>query len=136
MNISGIGSSTSTQAMTGASMRMPPAQKMSNLFSQIDTSGTGAINKDQFTQAFSSLNPPAGFKTQGADAIFAKLDANGTGSVSRQDFISGMTSLMSQIRQQRHQTEDAGQAAAAAQTSNASLSAFHQTIGSNIDVKA
>jgi hypothetical protein len=43
MGISGIGGSYAPQAMSGASARMPPTQKMATLFSQIDTSGTGLI---------------------------------------------------------------------------------------------
>ena len=58
------------QAMSGASMRMPPNQKMSNLFNAIDASGSGSISQTQFNQAFSSLNPPAAFKSQGAQAIW------------------------------------------------------------------
>ena len=87
---------------TGASMRMPPAQKMSALFDKIDTSGSGTITKAQFEQAFQSMNPPKGVQQMGADSVWAKLDPNGTGSVSKQDFVSGMTSQMSQIRQQHH----------------------------------
>jgi hypothetical protein len=88
-------------AMSGASMRMPPAQKMANVFSQIDTSGSGTISKSQFEQSFQNLKMPQAFKAMGADAIFSKLDPNGTGSVSKQDFVDGMKSLMSQARQAR-----------------------------------
>lgn len=138
--ISGLGMAGAPHAMTGASMRMPPAQKMANLFDQIDTSGSGSVTKAQFEQAFSKLNPPSGFKSMGADAVFAKLDTNGTGSVSKQDFINGMTQLMSQIRQQRHQHhESAAQAPAPAptQTIDASLNNLSQmVIGSNINTTA
>ena len=90
------------QVWTGASMRMPPAQKMAALFDKIDTSGTGTMTKAQFEQAFQTANPPKGVQKMGADAIWAKLDPNGTGSVSKQDFVSTMTTLMSQIRQGHH----------------------------------
>ena len=130
--ISGLG--MAPQAMTGASMRMPPSQKMSNLFSQIDTTNSGSITKSQFEQAFSSLNPPAGFKSIGADAIFAKLDPNGTGTVSKQDFTSGMTKIMSEIRQQHSNNAPASQAPAPAQTIEASLSGLSNlAVGSNIN---
>lgn len=94
MSISGMGSTFMPQVMSGASSRMPPTQKMSNLFQQIDTSGSGSISKAQFEQAFQKLNPPPAIKAMGADAVFNKLDPNGTGTVSKQDFINGMKSLM------------------------------------------
>ena len=116
--------------MTGASMRMPPTQKMANLFQQIDTSGTGSISKSQFEQAFSAMNPPATFKSAGADAIFAKLDPNGTGSVSKQDFVSGMTSMMSELRQKHHHQDQArtSSASQALSSSTDSLNALGGTI--------
>ena len=101
--ISGMGAHMAAQAMTGASMPMPPAQKMSNVFSRIDTSNSGTISKTQFTQAFSSLNPPSSFKAMGAGAVFSKLDTSNTGSVSKQQFVSGMTQMMSEVRAQKHQ---------------------------------
>jgi len=135
--ISGMGMAVSPQAMTGASMRMPPTQKMSNLFSQIDTTGSGAITQSQFKQAFSTLNPPAGFKSLGAEAVFAKLSQNGTGTVSKQDFISGMTQIMSEIRQQQGANTSATQAPAPTQTIDASLAGLNNlAIGSNINTVA
>jgi len=116
-------------------MHMPPAQKMFDLFSQIDTSNSGSISKTQFELAFNTLNPPAGFKSIGSDAVFAKLDPNGTGAVSKQDFKNGMLQLIAQIRQQRH--ESLTQAPTPAQTINTSLNDLNQlSIGSNINTTA
>lgn len=138
--ISGMGMAGAPKAMTGASMRMPPSQKMANLFDKIDTSGTGSISKAQLEQAFSTLKPPSGFKSMGADAIFAKLDPNGTGSVSKQDFKNGMTQMMAQIRQQRSQSYDSNaqtNTPAPKQTIDASLNNLNQMrIGSNINTTA
>lgn len=103
--ISGMGAAAMPQAMSGASMRMPPQQKMSNLFQQIDTAGTGSITKSQFEQAFNNMNPPAAFKSIGLDSAFAKLDPSGSGTVSKQDFISGMKAMMTQGH--RRHTQDA-----------------------------
>ena len=99
-SVSGMAGAMMPQVVSGASMRMPPAQKMSNLFQQIDTGNTGSISKAQFAQAFQTLNPPPAIKAMGADAVFGKLDPNGTGSVSRQDFINGMKSVM--VHNHRH----------------------------------
>jgi hypothetical protein len=118
--ISGVGANWAAQAMTGASMRSSPAQKMSNLFSQIDTGNTGSISKAQFTQAFNALNPPSSFK-----------------AITKQEFVSGMTQMMSEVRQQKHQAYAQQAAATPAQTIDASLSGMSQlAIGSHINVKA
>jgi hypothetical protein len=107
--ISGVGGAGAAQAWTGASMRMPPQQKMSNLFDKIDSSGTGSITEAQFNQAFQSMNPPAAFKSQGADTVWSKLDPQGTGQVSKQDFVKGMTSMQQQFRAQHHHRHGAAQ---------------------------
>lgn len=134
-SISGMG--MPAQAMTGASMYMPPAQKMFDLFSQIDTSGSGSITKAQFELAFSALNPPAGFKSMGVDAVFAKLDPNGTGVVSKLDFKNSMLQMMAQIRQQRHESITQAQTPTPEQTIDASLDSLNQLVrGSNINTTA
>jgi hypothetical protein len=87
---------------SGASAPMSPTQKMTNLFNQIDPTGTGAITQDQFMQAFQTMNPPASFQAAGAAAVWNKLDPNGTGSVTKQDFVSTMTAMMKQLRGHHH----------------------------------
>lgn len=134
MTISGLGMSAMPQAMTGASMRMPPSQKMSNLFAMMDAAGSGNVTKAQFEQAFSQLNPPAGFKAMGADAVFAKLDPGNSGKVTKSDFVSGMTQMMSEIRQQHHHHH--ASATQQAQTVQASMNGLNQLIGSNINIQA
>lgn len=96
-SIAAVGAA-SPQLVSGASMRMPPNQKMSNLFSAIDTSGSGSVSQSQFNQAFSTMNPPGVFKAQGASAIWNQLDPNHTGSVSKQDFVNTMKQLMVSLR--------------------------------------
>ncbi len=135
MAISGMGASAMPQAMTGASMRMPPSQKMSNLFDQIDTSGSGTISKQQFEQAFQSMNPSKGFQKMGADAVWAKLDPNGTGSVSKQDFVNNMASMMSQMRHHHHGQASAQSAAQTVGSSMSSLSSLGGS-GSNVNTSA
>jgi hypothetical protein len=98
MDISGVADSSMLHVMSGASTGTPPQQKMTNLFNQIDSNGSGSISQDQFDQAFQALNPPNVFKQQGPDAIFAALDPSGSGSVSKSDFVSGMSQLMVSLR--------------------------------------
>lgn len=129
MAISGMGGMMPPQAMTGASMRMPPSQKMSNLFQQIDTANTGSISKAQFNQAFSSMNPPKGFQQVGADGVWSKLDPNNTGSVSKQDFVNTMKEMMHQVRQ--HPVSPA-ETAAAGTSISPSLDAMNALSGGAI----
>jgi hypothetical protein len=94
MGIGGVGGMGAQQSVSGASPYAAPPAKMSNLFSQIDSSGTGAISQSQFNQAFQTMNPPGVFRAAGADSVFKTLDPSGSGSVSKQNFVNGMTGLM------------------------------------------
>lgn len=125
-SVSSMAGAMMPQVVSGASMRMPPAQKMANLFQQIDTSNSGAISKSQFEQAFQTLNPPPAFKAMGADAVFSKLDPNGTGSVSKQDFINGIKPMVTHNPHHRD-------AKHAAQNDPAQNAAFAQTLSNSIN---
>jgi len=63
-----------------------PAQVAQNLFSQIDTSGSGSITKSELETAVTA----AGGTTTAADALYAQLDPNNTGSVSEQQFAQAL----------------------------------------------
>lgn len=125
--ISGMGAMP--QAMSGASMRMPPQQKMSTLFQQIDTAGTGSITKSQFENAFNNMNPPAAFKAIGLDSVWAKLDPSGSGQASKQDFIAAMKTMMT------HGHRNHTQEATPPQTLANSTAALN-TLGNTISIKA
>jgi hypothetical protein len=101
---------------SGSSAPVSPQQKISNLFQQIDSSGTGRITKAQFEQAFNKLSLPASVKGIGSEAAFSKLDPSGTGVVSKQDFIKGMESLITKAAPA--QQKDATVAAKAAPAVN------------------
>src|SRR5579859_3847419 len=113
MAVTGTGGAGMPHGVSGASMSAPPQQRMSNLYNQIDSSGSGSITQAQFNQAFQTLNPPAAFQSAGADAVWNSLDPTGSGSVSQQDFVAGMKDQMVQLRQ----GSDSASSAAAAQTS-------------------
>lgn len=123
--VSSMASAMMPQVVSGASMRMPPEQKMANLFQKIDTSSSGSISKTQFDQAFQTLNPPPAIKSMGVDAVFSKLDPNGTGSVSKQDFINGMKPM---VTHSHHHHRDG---ANAAQNDPAQAAAFAQTLAAS-----
>lgn len=98
MTIPAITAPMQSHTMTGASMRMPPQQKMTSLFEKIDTANSGSISQAQFTQAFQTMNPPSVFVKQGASAIWTQLDPSGAGSVSKQNFVGTMKQLMASLR--------------------------------------
>lgn len=144
MSISGAnGVTMPPRIMSGASSRMSSsAQKMSDLFQKIDTSGSGTISKAQFEQAFQGSNPPSAFKDMGADAIFNKLDPNGTGSVSKQDFVNGMKNLMEQVHHHHHAADVSGvqngTTVSPAQTLSSSLESLNTLgpSGTNLNLSA
>ena len=121
-SIQGVSAAGASSAMSSASAPAAPNTKMSNLFSQIDTSGSGTITEAQFDKAFQSMNPPGSVKAAGADAIWKQLDPNGTGSVSKQDFVSGMTSALKQLRGGHH--HHGGSSSAGAQQVSQSTSSL------------
>jgi hypothetical protein len=124
MSISGAGASGASQIWSSASAPMAPAQKMSNLFDQIDTSGSGAISQSQFTKAFQTMAPPASFQSVGADAVWKKLDPNGTGSVSKQDFVSSMTTIMKQLHGHHHRNQSSAAGAQSLAQNTSALNAL------------
>src|SRR5664279_5802759 len=136
MSVSALAASNGPQMMSGASMRMPASQKMSNLFDQIDSSGSGTITQAQFNQAFQTSNPPKDFKAQGASAIWSQLDPTNSGSANKQDFITAMTSMMKQMRGHHHhsQTQPSASAATPTQTIPASENTLaNATTGTQIN---
>jgi Ca2+-binding EF-hand superfamily protein len=135
-SISGVNATMPTY-MSGASSKIPPQQKMANLFQRIDTNNSGSITRAQFTNFFQNANKPVAFQNMGADAIFSKISQNGANSngangnsVSQQDFVKGMTNL---IEQMRNQAANGVTAQSPAQTTSASLSSFDTILGKHIN---
>jgi len=73
-------------ASAGTGAVTTAAQFAQNLFSQIDTSGSGSITKSELEQAVTK----AGGSTTAADALYAQLDPNNTGSVTEQQFAQAL----------------------------------------------
>lgn len=66
----------------------------------ISMGGMGGINKQQLAQAFQQMNPPRPFQQAGLEQVWGQLDQKNSGTVSKQEFVTGMTTLMTQLRQQ------------------------------------
>ena len=71
-----------------------PDSKVDKLFSQLDTSGNGAIESADLQTAFDKIAAQA---TQKSEQLFAKLDADGNGSVTQQEFSSSINRLAEQL---------------------------------------
>ena len=115
--IEGAGAAGISHIESGASAPMSPTQKMSNLFDQIDTTGSGSIDQSQFNQAFQALNPPASFQAAGSESVWSNLEKAGGSDVSKSDFISGMTTLMKELRGAQIGSSSGGAQQLAADTS-------------------
>jgi hypothetical protein len=70
-------------------------QKMAeNLFSQLDTSGQGYIDKATLQSALDK----ASTSTSSVDTLFSKLDTNGDGKVTKQEFTDTLKQIESQLQ--------------------------------------
>jgi Ca2+-binding EF-hand superfamily protein len=70
-------------------------QKMAeNLFSQLDTSGQGYIDKATLQSALDK----ASTSTSSVDTLFSKLDTNGDGKVTKQEFTDTLKQLETQLQ--------------------------------------
>lgn len=92
--ISGIGNSGNWAMMQG--MRQPPDGKKvaEELFSKLDSSGQGYIDKSTLQSALGQNST-----SSNVDELFAKLDTNSDGKVTKDEFASTLDSLASQMKQ-------------------------------------
>lgn len=102
-SISGIGGGYSSMMMQGGGMKRPDPTGMANdLFSKLDTSGQGYIEKadlqDAIDQASSKVN--ASGESASADDLFSQLDTDGDGKVTKQEFSDSVKKLAEELDQQ------------------------------------
>lgn len=77
--------------------RPNPTQMAENLFSQIDTSSQGYIEKADLQAA---LDKTASGSSSSVDDLFTKLDSDSDGKVTKQEFSDVLTALAEQMDQQ------------------------------------
>jgi Ca2+-binding EF-hand superfamily protein len=96
-SIGNIGSYAS--AMMGMSRPpRPDSSKLAeDLFSQIDTTGKGYIEKSDLESAFQQVSSASGAS---ADELFTSLDSDGDGKVTQDEMSSGLKSLMDTLDSQ------------------------------------
>jgi Ca2+-binding EF-hand superfamily protein len=93
-SISSIGGNASMamQAMRGM-QRPDPTQMAENLFSKLDTSGQGFIQKSDLQAAFDKISSAA----SNADDLFTQLDTDSDGKVTKQEFSDTLKQLSEQL---------------------------------------
>lgn len=102
-SIGGIGSNSSMMMQGMRGMKRPdPAEMAENLFSKLDTSGQGFIQKTDLQSAFDQISSSS--KSSGTsssvDDLFAQLDADSDGKVTKQEFSDTLKKLADQMDQQ------------------------------------
>lgn len=108
-NIGGVSSSSAMmQGMGGMrGMNRPdPAKMAENLFSQLDSSGQGYIQKADLQSAFDKVSSSTTSSSGGAtnvDDLFASLDTDSDGKVTKQEFTDSLKKLQDGLEQQLHE---------------------------------
>lgn len=105
-SISSVSSSSAMQQGMGGvrGMQRPDPSKMAeNLFSQLDTSGQGYIQKGDLQSAFDQLSSSSSDSSSGStniDDLFASLDTNSDGKVTKKEFTDTLKKLQDSLEQQ------------------------------------
>lgn len=102
-----IGSMSSSYSTMTTSMgahrahRPDPSKMASQLFSQLDTSNKGYIEKSDLQSALDSASSSSSTSgTNSADALFSKLDGDGDGKVTQDEMSSGLKQLADELDSQ------------------------------------
>ncbi|CAK0766370.1 conserved hypothetical protein [Gammaproteobacteria bacterium] len=108
-SISGIGNSASSYSMTMRSgmtnaQRPDPTKMAEKLFSKLDTSGQGYIQKSDLQSAIdkvsTSSTSSSSDTSSAVDSLFTQLDGNNDSKVTKQEFSDGLAKLAEQYNKQ------------------------------------
>jgi Ca2+-binding EF-hand superfamily protein len=98
MTISSVNSSSSVMLGGMKNMQRPDASKMAeDLFSKLDTSGKGYIEKSDLASALSNISGSSSSSSSAADEMFTKLDSNGNGKVTQEEVSATLEKIASQL---------------------------------------
>ena len=97
-----VGASSALSQVSGRHHhRQQDSSKLaSELFSSIDTSGKGYIEKSDLESAFQKLSSSSTSSTAAADQLFSTLDANADGKVTQDEMTSGIKKLSAALDSQ------------------------------------
>ncbi|WP_206667248.1 EF-hand domain-containing protein [Candidatus Methylobacter oryzae] len=100
MSISSINSSSPAMAMRGMH-RPDPAKMADDLFSKLDTSGKGYIEKSDLQSALSQLSKSdssnSSSNSSAADDMFAKMDSDGNGKVTKEEMSATIEKIAAKL---------------------------------------
>ena len=96
---------SSRNTRTGSS-----SSAVENLFSQLDTTGKGYLEKSDLSTAFSQISSSSTSSTSSAsvDDVFVKLDSDSDGKVTEDELSSGLDALASELDAQFNQMRMSG----------------------------
>lgn len=105
--ISSVSSSTLMQSMQSArsAKRPDPKEMAENLFSQLDTSGQGYLQKADLQAAYdkissASSSSSSSSSTSSVDDLFSKLDSDSDGKITKQEFSDALSKVTEQLDNQ------------------------------------
>lgn len=97
MSISSINSSSSAM-MSGAMKRPDPAKMAEDLFSKLDTTGKGYIEKSDLQTALGNVSQSGSSSSStSADDMFSKMDSDGNGKVTKEEMSATIQKIASEL---------------------------------------
>ena len=105
-SIGSIGSSYNSSMVQGMRRRPDMTKMADELFSQLDTSGQGYIQKSDLQSAFDKVSSTSNSASSTnsisstVDKLFSTLDTDSSGKVTKQEFSDTLTKLQSALDQQ------------------------------------
>ncbi len=97
MSISSINSSSSAM-MSGAMKRPDPAKMADDLFSKLDTTGKGYIEKSDLQTALGKVSQSnSSSSSTSADDMFSKMDSDGNGKVTKEEMSATIQKIASEL---------------------------------------
>lgn len=106
-SIGSIGSNTHSYMMQGMRQRPDTAKMAENMFSQLDTSKQGYLQKADLQAAFDKISSTSDSSnsTSSVDELFSALDTNSNGKISKQEFTNNLAKLQNDLEQQFHESQ-------------------------------
>lgn len=100
MTISSVNSSSSAMMMRGM-QRPDPSKMAADLFSKLDTTGKGYIEKSDLQTALGKLpqsdSSNSSSSSTSADDLFSKMDSDGNGKVTKEEMSATIEKIASQL---------------------------------------
>jgi Ca2+-binding EF-hand superfamily protein len=97
-SISSVGGYASTMMGMSRPQRPDSSKLAEDLFSQIDTTGKGYIEKADLESAFQQVTSTS--SSSSADELFSSLDSDGDGKITQDEMSSSLKSLMDSLDSQ------------------------------------